>query len=153
MNNASPETRQQRRWKQRHEKRQPFAPQKNAFKRAMAAFKERAEVLKAAASMLPIDAKLAFMALAQRIGDYRSRGHGLNKPSYAHGAGSRGGSWPKAHYNGQECLRRAVGGWAFAKRCTGMTKHEILAAVQRRFGAQVRLEKAIEFVRNDLAAA
>lgn len=146
MNNASPETRQQRRFRARQERKQPHPQPKNAFKRAMQAFEDRAEVLKAAAAMLPIDAKLAFMALAARIGNYRSRGHGLNRPSYAHGRGSRGGSWPEAHQSGQEALRRAVGGWAFYKRCTGLTKNETFQLLAPH--GKVKIERAIAMLKD-----
>lgn len=72
---TSPETRQQRRFKARQEKKK-IHPQKNGYYRALAMFKERAETLKAAVLIGPIEAKLALMALAERLGEYKSRGKG-----------------------------------------------------------------------------
>lgn len=145
MNNANVQTRQQRRYQKRKERKGIAKPQKNAFRRAYEAFKLRAEALKAASILTPLLAKLALMDLAMRLGDYKSRGHGKNAPSYALGRGSRGGSWPKAHQSGQECLRRALGGWAFRQRFTGMTKVETLRFLAPK--QRMRLETAIATVR------
>lgn len=84
MNNASAETRQQRRHSARQERKQGLsAPlQKNAFYRAYAAFKLRAEAMQAAMVMGPIAAKLALMDLAFELGKYTSRGKGGKRPRH-----------------------------------------------------------------------
>lgn len=99
---TSPETRQQRRFKARQEKKE-IHPQKNAFYRAMAMFKERAEAMKAAALIGPIEAKLALMALADRLGQYKSRGHGRGAPMRRYG--NKGGAY-SPHQGARECARR-----------------------------------------------
>lgn len=146
MTSASAETRQQRRFNGRQERKGIAKPQKNAFRRAMEAFKSRSEALTAAAIMGPLMMKIALMDLALKLGEYKSRGHGINRPSYAHGRGSRGGSWTKAHQSGQECLRRAVGGWALVQARTGLSKHETFALLATH-GNKIRLQASIDMVR------
>lgn len=100
----SHETRQQRRFKARQEKKE-IHPQKNAFYRAMAMFKERAEAMKAAALIGPIEAKLALLALADRLGQYKSRGKGKGVPARAHNRqAARSRYMP--HQGERECARR-----------------------------------------------
>ena len=114
MNNASAETRQQRRFKARQEKKGPMKPQKGAFKRAMVMFKERAEALKAAMMIGPIEAKLALMALADRLSQYKSRGHGRGGYEPAHNRAA-GRSRYMPHQGEREMERRRVGGFAFRR--------------------------------------
>lgn len=111
----SPETRQQRRFKARQERKKLHAKpaQKNAFYRAMTMFKERAEALKAAALIGPIEAKLALLALADRLGQYKSRGKGRGTPMRRYG--NRTGAY-MPHQGERECLRRRIGGFAERRR-------------------------------------
>lgn len=119
MNNASVETHQQRRFKARQEKKGPMKPQKNAFHRAMKMFKERAEALKAAMMMGPITAKLALMELADRLGQYVSRGKGRGgiSPSYNVAAGR---SKYMPHQGEQERERRRLGGFYYERKHAAM---------------------------------
>lgn len=137
------ETRQQRRHKARQEAKGIAVPQKNAFHRALTAFKMRAEALQAAMAMGPIAAKLALMDLSMKLGAYKSRGKGK---------GNEGRNYMrpytnarKPHASGQECLRRAVGGWGFRKRLTGLTKRETLQLLAPH--GRIPLERAIAIVR------
>lgn len=150
MNNASVETRQQRRYSARQQRKGTAKPQKNAFYRVMAVTKTVADAVRAAGALPALAMKIAMMELAYKLGEYKSRGHGKNAPSYAHGRGSHGGSWRKAHQSGQECLRRAIGGWAHHKRYAGMTKIETLQFIAPQ---RVRLEDAIVTVLGLQAAA
>lgn len=128
---TSVETRQQRRYSARRAAKGRIArpPQKNAFYRALEALKARGEALQAAAVIGPLMQKLALMDLAMKLGGYRSRGHGLCKPSYAHGRGSRGGNNARTgrpHQGAQERLRQLLGGWAMSQRWGGLTKRQFL---------------------------
>lgn len=122
------ETRQQRRHRARQEKKGEPKPHKGAYRRALEAFKERAEALKAAMSMGQIAPKLALMDLANRLGTYKSRGHGRGTPSRNY---MRPRGHNKAHQGAQERMRRALGGFAFAQRMTGLNKRETIALVDR----------------------
>ena len=123
MNNTSVETRQQRRFKSRQEKKGPMKPQKNAFHRAMKMFKERYDALQAAMAMGPIAAKLAMgpiaarlalMALADRLGQYKSRGKGRGGISPAHNIQAQRSRY-RPHQGAREMERRRVGGFAFRR--------------------------------------
>lgn len=131
MNNASVETRQQRRFRARQERKGPPKPHKGPFKRALEAFKQRAEALKAASALTPLLAKLALMELAGRLGAYKSRGHGRGTPSRRYG--SRPGAY-SPHQGAQERIRRTLGGWAFNYRMSGLTKRETLELISTREG-------------------
>lgn len=123
MNNATAETRQQRRFKQRQDRKGARAPAKNAFYRVMAIVNQRAEALKAAMMIGPIAAKLALMDLALKLGEYKSRGHGRGTPTRNH---LRSINSRRPHQGAQECARRAVGGWARHYKRTGWTKEQAL---------------------------
>lgn len=127
------ETRQQRRFRARQEKKGIAKPQKNAYKRALEQFKIRAEAMKAAAIMTPLLAKIALMDLAARMGVYKSRGHGRGTPSrnYMRPYCNNGGTG-RPHQGVQECLRRAVGGFAMCLQREGMNKREAVAVVKGR---------------------
>ena len=105
MNNASVETRQQRRFKARLEKKGPHKVHKNAFHRALKVFKERYDALKAASMMGPIEAKLALMALADRLGVYKSRGKGRGGIEHSHNAAAQRSRYVP-HQGARECERR-----------------------------------------------
>lgn len=145
MNNASPETRQQRRFRARQERKGPPKQHKGAFKRALEAFKQRAEALKAASVLTPLLAKLALMELADRLGAYKSRGHGRGSPNRRYGNTSS----HTAHQGAQERIRRTLGGWAENYRTTGLTKRETLELISTREGqrtfARRRWGKDVEF--------
>lgn len=128
MNNASPETRQQRRYRQRVEKKGPPRPQKNAFNRALDTFKQRAEALKAASLIGPLEAKLALMDLANKLGQYKSRGHGRGTPARNH---LRIRSRYRPHQGAQETFRRRLGGYAATMRAFGQTKRQMLGGATR----------------------
>lgn len=122
------ETRQQRRHRQRQEKKQSsYRPQKNAFRRALVVFKERAEALKAAAIMGPIAAKLALMDLAMRLGAYKSRGKGRGTPARSYNLAA-GRSRYMPHQSERECLRRRLGGFGHARWVTQHYERQRLAA-------------------------
>lgn len=131
MNNASVETRQQRRFRARQEKKGPPKPQRGAFKRALEAFRHRAEALKAASALTPLLAKLALMELAGRLGQYKSRGHGRGTPPRRFG--NRPGAY-RPHQGAQERIRRTLGGWAFNKRMSGLTKRQALEMLATKEG-------------------
>lgn len=124
MNNASVETRQQRRFRARQEKKGPMKLQKGAFKRALAMFKERAEALKAAMMIGPIEAKLALMALADRLGQYKSRGKGRGGISPSYNLAAQRSRY-RPHQGLREMERRRIGGFAFARH------------MEQRYGAKV----------------
>lgn len=123
------ETRQQRRHRQRQEKKQSsYRPQKNAFRRALVVFKERAEALKAAAAIMgPIAAKLALMDLAMRLGAYKSRGKGRGTPARSYNLAA-GRSRYMPHQGERECLRRRLGGFGHARWVTQHYERQRLAA-------------------------
>lgn len=107
---------------------------RNAFKRAKAMAAQIKAALESCIHLVgqPLEYKRSLDEKLRGIGPYVSRGHGLNRPSYAHGRGSRGGNnglvgYP--HQGGQECARRMVGGWAqhFFKS-GGQTKRQAIAA-------------------------
>lgn len=109
----SAETRQQRRYKRRQERKGIAKPHSNAYGRALKAFKIRAEALRAAAAMTPILAKLALMELAGKLGAYKSRGHGRGTPSRRYG--SRPGKY-EPHQGAKECERRRLRQPAFRRK-------------------------------------
>lgn len=143
MNNATPETRQQRRARSRMERKGPAKLQKNAYQRALVMFRERAEALKAAAVTGPT-AKLALMELAHKLGQYKSRGHGRGSPMRRYGQAGNNGGKSRPHMSGQECMRRAVGGWGFRSRITGLTKTETLRLLAPH--GRIPLERAVAIV-------
>lgn len=151
---TSAETRQQRRHRARTDAKGHIArpPQKNAFYRALEVIKLRTEALTAAATIGPLAAKIAIMDLAMKLGEYKSRGHGKNRPSYAHGRGSRGGRVVGGpHQGAQERLRRLLGGWAASKHWSDLTKRQFIAKLQTAEGRKT-LRGVAERVRRLVAA-
>lgn len=147
MNNASVETRQQRRHSARQQRKGAPKPQKNAFYRAMAVAKNCADALRAAASLGQIAMKIAMMDLAIKLGQYKSRGHGRGTPMCNSRPYCNNGGKQRPHQSGQECLRRAVGGWGFRKNYTGMTKAETMRLLAAGGDIRIPLERAVAIVR------
>lgn len=145
MNNASAETRQQRRFRARQERKTFVPARKNAFHRALSMAKSVADALQASMALGPITMKLAMMDLAFRFGQYKSRGHGRGTSPRRYGQDGNNARHGKPHQSGQECLRRAVGGWGHRKNYTGMTKMQTLAFIAG--AGRMRLETAIQTVR------
>lgn len=84
---------------------------RSAFKRAKLMAAQVKAALESCVHLLgqPLEYKRSLDEKLKGIGPYESRGHGLNRPSYAHGRGSRGGNNAGAgvpHQNYQECNRR-----------------------------------------------
>jgi hypothetical protein len=138
MTSATPETRQQRRARARQEAKaflqaQPRSKKeerqhRNAFKRAKEQFAEIRKATEAQFHLGPMAVRLAMMQLAAMLGTYVSRGKGRGKPARRYG--NEPGAY-SPHQGRQECLRRVVGGWAFAQRLWGTTKAQGLAQMAK----------------------
>lgn len=118
------ETRQQRRFKARQEKKGAPKPHNHPYRRALEMFKVRADALKGIEQLRPIEMKLALMSVAMKL-DYTSRGHGRGTPSRRYG--NRPGAY-SPHQGIRECTRRSIGGFAAAHRLVGNSR-EVMAIV------------------------
>lgn len=151
MNNASVETRQQRRFRGRQEKKGIAVPVKNAFYRAMGMAKQVTEALSAAMNLGPVAMKLAMMDLAFRLGNYKSRGKGRGTPARNY-LRPYSTAWRDRGTKVQESLRQMLGGWALNKRLTGLTKNQFLDKMRTAEG-RIELRRLAETLRMQHALA
>lgn len=67
--------------------------------------------------------------------DWQWRSRGLPSFRYGNTPNSR-----KPHQGRQECVRRAIGGWGFTRRLTGLGKRETMALAATKSGRKTLIE-------------